>query len=88
MRHNNYKGSRPQKSKGWQDRSIQGLAVTVRDGNLEQALRVFKRKVRKSGLIQELRDREFYTKPSEQRKLAKKRGRARWLKKKAKMELL
>ena len=65
----------------------QGLAVTVRNGNLEQALRVFKRKVRKSGLIQELREREYYTKPSEKRKLAKQRGRKRWLKKKAKMEL-
>ena len=65
-----------------------GLAVTVRNGNLEQALRVFKRKVRKSGLIQELKNREFYTKPSEERKLAKQRGRKRWLKKLAKMEQL
>lgn len=81
------KGRRPQKSKGWESRK-QGLGVTVRDGNLEQALRVFKRKIRNSGLIQELREREFYTKPSERRKIAKKRGRARWLKRKAKMELL
>ena len=82
----NSKGRRPQKPKRWEDRK-QGLVVEVRDGNLEQALRVFKRKVRKSGLIQELRDREYYEKPSEKRKIAKKRGRARWLKKKAKMEL-
>jgi len=64
-----------------------GLAVKVRDGNLEQALRIFKKKIRNSGLIQELKDREYYTKPSEARKLAKQRARKRWLKKKAKMEL-
>jgi len=65
----------------------QGIAVTVRNGNLEQALRVFKKKVRNSGLLQELKDRQHYTKPSEERKLAKARGRKRWLKKKAKMEM-
>ena len=65
----------------------QGLAVTVRNGNLEKALRIFKKKVRNSGMLQELREREYYTKPSEKRKLAKARGRKRWLKKLAKMEL-
>jgi len=82
-----YKNKYDRKPKDRDDRP-KGLAVEVRNGNLEQALRVFKRKVRKSGLIQELRDREFYTKPSERRKLAKARGRKRWLKKLEKMEQL
>lgn len=40
--------------------------IKVRNGeSLEQALRRFNREVQKSGVLQELRDREFYTKPSE-----------------------
>ena len=41
------------------------IEVTVRNGNLEQALRVLKRKVMKEGLVKEIRDRQFYKKPSE-----------------------
>ena len=41
------------------------INVTVRNGNLEQAMRVLKRKVQKEGLIKELRERQFYKKPSE-----------------------
>lgn len=48
-----------------------GNAVTVIDGNVEQALRKFKKKVSNSGLLIELREREFYEKPTQKRKIAK-----------------
>ena len=39
-----------------------GLEVIVRDNNLEKALRIFKRKVQKSGLLKEIKMRSFYEK--------------------------
>jgi small subunit ribosomal protein S21 len=62
------------------------MEVIVKNGNIEKAMRIFKRKVKKSGLLQEIKERQHYTKPSEKRKLAKKRGIARVQKEKAKRE--
>ena len=47
------------------------IEVTVRDNNIEKALRVLKKKLQKDGLFRELRMRQFYEKPSlkRQRKL-------------------
>ena len=44
--------------------------VTVEDGRFEQAFRKFKRMIKKSGVLQECRDRQQYIKPSQARKLA------------------
>lgn len=46
--------------------TVPGLKVTVGDGerDFERALRLFNKKVQASGLLRELRDREFYEKPS------------------------
>ena len=63
-----------------------GLSVEVRNGDFNFALRKFKKKVAEDGVLQELRQREYYEKPSIKRAKAKKAGRARWLKKVAKME--
>ncbi len=41
-----------------------GLSVTVRNGNIEQAIRVLGKKVKQDGLVKELRDRSFFEKPS------------------------
>jgi len=62
-----------------------GLSVEVRNNDINFALRKFKKKVAEDGILQELRNREFYEKPSEVRAKAKKAGRARWLKKLEKM---
>lgn len=62
----------------------QGLTVEVRNGDFNFALRKFKKKVQEDGVLQEVREREFYQKPSLKRKKAKAAGRARWLKKQAK----
>ncbi len=63
------------------DRQKQGLRVEVRNGDVNFALRKFKKKIQEDGILQELRERQHFTKPSEKRKKAKAAGRARWLKK-------
>jgi small subunit ribosomal protein S21 len=60
---------------------IKGLSVEVRNNDVNYALRKFKKKVQEDGILQEVRKREFFEKPSETRKKAKAAGRARWLKK-------
>jgi small subunit ribosomal protein S21 len=62
----------------------QGLSVEVRNNDINFALRKFKKKVQESGLLQELRERTHYVKPSEKRAKAKAAGVARWKKKQAK----
>jgi small subunit ribosomal protein S21 len=57
-----------------------GNAVIVKDGNVEKALRKFKKKVQDSGLLQELRDRETYEKPTTRRKRKKSAAKNRWRK--------
>jgi small subunit ribosomal protein S21 len=63
-----------------------GLTVEVRNGDFNYALRKFKKKVQEDGILQELRQREFFEKPSLKRKKAKAAARARWLKKLSKMD--
>ena len=46
--------------------------IIVRNNNVEKALRVLKRKIKKNGLMQELKERQYYQKPSEKKRLAKK----------------
>ena len=62
------------------------INVTVRNGNLEQAMRVLKRKVQKEGIVKELRERQYYKKPSEIKQEKKKEARKNWLKKQKKLE--
>lgn len=62
------------------------MQVLVRDNNVEQALRVLKKKMQREGLFREMKTRRAYEKPSEKRvrqraeavrrahKLAKKRA--------------
>jgi small subunit ribosomal protein S21 len=55
--------------------------VTVRDDNVERALRKFKKKIQESGLMDELRRRETYEKPTTERKRLKGAAKSRWRKK-------
>lgn len=77
---------RQQKNRRRDNNEQSGLSVEVRNGDFNFALRKFKKKVQESGILQELREREHYIKPSLKRKKAKAAGRARWLKKLEKME--
>jgi small subunit ribosomal protein S21 len=52
-------------------------SVKVTDGNVEKALRKFKKKIQDSGLLEELRARETYEKPTTERKRKKGAARAR-----------
>ena len=63
-----------------------GITVFVEEGKLEQAIRRFKKKVDRAGIIKEIRDRQAYSKPSEKRKLAKEAARVRWHKQKKLMD--
>jgi small subunit ribosomal protein S21 len=42
------------------------LQVFVRDNNIEQALRMLKKKMQREGVFREMRRRRFYEKPSEE----------------------
>lgn len=53
------------------------IEVKVKNNNIELALRKFKRKVKESGLLLELREREFYTKPSDIKRLKKSKAKLR-----------
>lgn len=44
------------------------ITVDVRNGNVEKAMRILKRKVQKDGIIQTLRDKQYYQKPSFKRR--------------------
>lgn len=43
------------------------MLVLVRENNVEQALRVLKRKMQREGVFREMRTRRSYEKPSEKR---------------------
>ena len=45
-----------------------GLSVKVWNNNVEGALKVLKRKVKESDMMQELREKQYYTKPSKKRR--------------------
>ena len=56
-----------------------GLSVNVYNDNIEGALKIFKRKVKNSGIMLDLKKKEYYIKPStlkrEKRNLAKLRNK-------------
>ena len=59
-----------------------GTGITVKDNeNINQALRRFKRKVEDAGTLDTLRAKEFYEKPTTERKRKKGAAKARWRKK-------
>jgi small subunit ribosomal protein S21 len=41
------------------------LQILVRDNNVEQALRVLKKKMQREGVFREMKRRRYYEKPSE-----------------------
>ena len=59
---------------------LYGRSVLVQDGNVERALRKFKKKIQASGILNDLRDREFYEKPTTTRKRKRSAAKNRWQK--------
>ena len=66
---------------------LYGRSVLVKDGNVEKALRKFKKKIAESGLLIELRERETYEKPTTTRKRRKASAKNRWRKQVASQKL-
>jgi len=62
-------------------------SVLVQDDNIEKALRKFKKKVQNSGILNDLREREFYIKPTTARKLKRSAAKNRWRKQLAEQAL-
>ena len=58
---------------------VRGLSVEVGD-NFNSALRKFKKKVDESGLLMDVLSRQFYEKPTTERKRKKGAAKARWRK--------
>ena len=54
------------------------VSVIVKDNeSFEKALRRFKKKWEKAGVLREVRSRSFYLKPSEQKKIARSKKKRR-----------
>lgn len=81
MTYKNYKHTRKERP----PRDV-GLMVTVRDGNLEKAMRIFKKKVQKAGVLKDVKEKRFFEKPSEKRQRKKKEAVRRWRKLQKKLE--
>jgi small subunit ribosomal protein S21 len=65
-----------------------GTGVIVKENeNINQALRRLKKKVEDSGVLDTLRQKEFYEKPTTERKRKKGAAKARWRKKLRENEL-
>src|SRR5436190_5549594 len=47
------------------DRKERRVQVLVRDNNIDQALRVLKKKMQREGIFREIKRRRFFEKPSE-----------------------
>ena len=66
--------------------NAQGLSVTVFNNNVDEALKRFKRKVKNSDIMQDLRKKEYFVKKSvlkrERKNLAKLRNHYKTLKEK------
>ena len=60
---------------------VSGIAVEVKNGQFERALRKFKKKVTEAGIIQEVKERRFFVKPSEIKRKVRDAGKKRWKRK-------
>lgn len=57
-----------------------GRRVLVQDENVDKALRKFKKKIMESGLLEEVRNRQEFVKPTVRRKVAQGKAKHRWKK--------
>ena len=56
------------------------MEVSVRDNNIEQAIRVLKKKMQREGVFREVKLRNSYEKPSEKKAREKAESVRRWRK--------
>ena len=60
---------------------VRGTTVNVKNDNVEQAMRKFKKNIQDSGLLLDLRARESYEKPTTKKKRKAAAAKQRWKKK-------
>ena len=60
---------------------IRGCSVIVQNDQVDKALRKFKKKITENRLLEELKERAHYEKPTTERKRKKGAAQARWRKK-------
>ena len=63
------------------EENASGLGVKVHGDDITKALRIFKKKVLNDGRLNDFHERQFHTKKSEKKRLAKAAGKQRWLRK-------
>ncbi len=56
------------------------VSVTVRDNNVDQALKVLKKKMQREGIFREMKLRRDFEKPSQKKKREKAEAVRRWRK--------
>ena len=54
------------------------VTVTVKNGNVDRAMRTLKKKLQKEGLLKELKQRQYFEKPSAKRARKKAEGIKRY----------
>ena len=59
-------------------KEMQGLCVDVYNNNIEGALKIFKKKVKESKLMLDLKKKSYFEKPSAKRRARKAMARARY----------
>ena len=59
---------------------LHGRSVLVQDNNIERALRKLKKKIQASNILNDLREKEHYIKPTTARKLKRSAAKNRWRK--------
>lgn len=76
--------NKQRKPKNDSDFELRGLKTEVRNNDIGKALRRFKKMIQDDGILQEVKNRKYYEKPSVVRNRKKKAARARHLKEKQK----
>jgi len=66
---------------GYKKETVRGLKVIVGDMPFNVAMKKFKQKIDDAGLLEEVKERMFYEKPTTVRKRKAGAARARWRKK-------
>lgn len=62
------------------------MKIYVRNNDISKALRVLKKKLHNEGDMKKLREKSHFVSSGEQKRLAKRAGRKRWLKKQVQIE--
>ena len=74
----NKRGYRKNNRRRPKKKEMQGLCVEVYNNNIEGALKIFKKKVKESKLLYDLKEKQYYKKPSEKRREKRAIARARY----------